>query len=136
MRSWIVFATFTFLGWGLWAFLAKLALRYLDPHSTLIYQGIGTVLVIPAVLIIRRFDLPFHPVGVALACASGLFGAMGALCFLVALSQGKAAVVVSYTGLYPLVTIALSFLILQEVVTIPQGIGIVFALLAVVFLSM
>ena len=135
MKAWIVFATLAFLGWGLWGFLAKVAFKYLDPQSTLIYQGIGTVVVVPAVLAIRQFDLPFHPIGSVLACVSGLFGAVGALCFLLALSQGKAAVVVSFTALYPLVTIALSVLILREAITLTQGIGIVFALLAVVLLA-
>lgn len=135
MKSWMLFSILTLLGWGLWSFLPKFALKYLDPQSTLIYQGIGTLLVVPAVLAIRRFDLPFHPIGAAFAIASGLFGALGALCFLLALSQGKVAVVVSFTALYPLVAIALSFVILQEGITLTQGIGMLFALLAVVLLA-
>lgn len=135
MTSWVIFATLTFLGWGLWGFLPKFALKHLDPQSTLIYQGLGTMLVMPVVLITRQFHLPFHPTGAAFAIASGLFGALGALCFLLALSQGKVAVVVSYTALYPLVTIALSIVVLQETMTLNQGIGILFALLAVLFLA-
>jgi transporter family protein len=135
MTSWVIFATLTFLGWGLWGFLPKFALKHLDPQSTLIYQGLGSMLVLPAVLVARRFHLQFHPAGVAFAVASGLLGALGALCFLLALSRGKVAVVVSITALYPLVTIALSMLVLQETLTLNQGIGILFALLAVLFLS-
>jgi transporter family protein len=135
MTSWVIFATLTFLGWGLWGFLPKFALKHLDPQSTLIYQGLGSMLVLPAVLVARRFHLQFHPAGVAFAVASGFLGALGALCFLLALSRGKVAVVVSITALYPLVTIALSMLVLQETLTLNQGIGILFALLAVLFLS-
>jgi len=136
MKLWMLFATLTMLSWGLWGFLPKFAFKHLDPQSTLVYQGIGTLLVVPVVLAIRQFDLPFHLGGATFAASSGIFGALGALCFLVALSQGKAAVVVSYTALYPLVTIVLSFVLLQEALTLTQGIGILFALLAVVFLSM
>lgn len=136
MKLWMLFATLTFLSWGLWGFLPKFAFKYLDPQSTLIYQALGTLLVVPPVLAIRQFDLSFHPRGATFAVVSGVFGALGALCFLLALSQGKAAVVVSYTALYPLVTIVLSFLLLEETVTLTQGIGILFALLAVVFLAM
>jgi len=135
MKAWQFFATLTVVSWGLWGFLPKLAFKYLDPQSTLIYQGIGTLLVVPVVLASRQFDISFHPHGAILAAASGMFGAVGALCFLLALSQGKASVVVSYSALYPLVTIALSFFLLREAVTLTQGIGILLALLAVVLLS-
>lgn len=135
MKSWMLFATLTFLSWGLWGFLPKFAFKYLDPQSTLIYQGIGTLLVVPAVLATRHFDIAFHPRGAIFAVASGVFGAVGAFCFLLALSQGKVAVVVSFSALYPVVTIVLGFVLLQEAVTLTQGLGILFALLAVVFLS-
>jgi len=136
MTPWIFFATLTLLGWGLWGFLPKFALKYLDPQATLIYQGLGTLLVVPVLLVTRQFNLPFHLTGAAFAIASGMVGILGAYCFLLALSEGKVAVVVSYTALYPLITIALSMLLLGEVLTLTQGVGILFALLAVVLLSL
>jgi transporter family protein len=50
-------------------------------------------------------------------------------------SKGKASVVITMTALYPLVTILLSFFFLRETITIKQGIGILFALLAMLFLA-
>ncbi|MBI3300858.1 MAG: hypothetical protein HYZ72_02085, partial [Deltaproteobacteria bacterium] len=66
----MLFATLTMLSWGLWGFLPKFAFKYLDPQSTLVYQGIGTLLVVPVVLAIRQFDLPFHLSGVTIAVSS------------------------------------------------------------------
>jgi transporter family protein len=71
----------------------------------------------------------------SLALIAGLLGSIGGLCFVHSVSRGKASVVITMTALYPLVTIILSFFFLRETITLKQGIGIVFALLAMLFLA-
>ena len=63
-------------------------------------------------------------------------GSLGALFFLHAVSKQKASIVVTATALYPLITIILACLILKEPITLKQGIGIIFALIAMILLTL
>jgi transporter family protein len=55
--------------------------------------------------------------------------------FYLALGTGKAAIIVPLTALYPVVTLMLSLLILQEKVTLLQAVGIILALVAIILMS-
>ncbi len=73
---------------------------------------------------------------IALAALGGLLNGLGALTSFAALEKGgKASVVIPIVNLYPLVTIAGAWIFLGERLTFTQGIGIAFALIAVVLLA-
>jgi transporter family protein len=59
----------------------------------------------------------------------------GTLLFYQALARGKASVVLPMTAMYPALTVVLALLILGEVVSLKQGLGILFALIAVILLA-
>jgi len=70
------------------------------------------------------------------ALVSSLLNALGAWALLAAMKNGgKASIVVPFTALYPLVTVSLAPLVLNESITALQGGGVVCALIAVVLLS-
>ena len=52
------------------------------------------------------------------------------------MSKGKASSVVTTTALYPLVTLALAFMILKEPITLKQAVGIAFAISAILLISL
>ena len=79
--------------------------------------------------------LDIYPKGVALAMFTGIFGLLGALCFITAVDKGKLSVVVTVTALYPVISLTLAFLILKEPVSLMEIVGMILALVAIVLLS-
>jgi transporter family protein len=55
---------------------------------------------------------------------------VGFLFFFAAIEKGKVSTIIGLSSLYPVVTIALSILLLHEKITRREGLGIAFALLA------
>jgi bacterial/archaeal transporter family protein len=93
------------------------------------------LLVALAMLASRGFRVQTDAPGVLAAIATGVCGLGGAYLFLLALERGKASVVVPFTSLYPLVTLALSVLLLRERPSPANLVGIAFAVVAVALLS-
>jgi bacterial/archaeal transporter family protein len=134
---WQFYASVALLVWGFWGYLPKLALRTLDPRSVLVLEALGGVLVGLAVLASRGFRAPAGAGDMLAAIATGVCGLGGAYFFLLALERGKAkaSVIVPFTALYPLITLALSVLWLRERPSCANLVGIAFAVVAVVLLS-
>jgi transporter family protein len=132
---WQFYASAALLVWGFWGYLPKLALRTLDPRSVLILEGLGGVLVGLAVLASRGFRVQADAGGMLAAVATGICGLGGAYFFLLALERGKASTIVPFTALYPLVTLALSVLLLRERPSPANLAGIAFAVVAVALLG-
>ncbi|MFW3147188.1 MAG: EamA family transporter [Thermoplasmatota archaeon] len=136
LQPYLIFALISLLLYGLWGFFPKLASNAnIDARSILVFEAIGTLAIAFVVLFAIGFKPTFNGKGFVFALLAGIAGAVGSLFFLLALSRGKASVVVTMTALYPLVVIILSTIILKEPITLKQGIGILFALAAVVMFS-
>jgi transporter family protein len=135
MHSWIVPASIAVLVWGVWGFLPKLAVKYMNPWTVTVFQGCGTLLVTIGILVYQWKTLSFHHIGAMLAIAGGVCGLGGTLFFVRALSLGDTNVVVPFTALYPLVTVILSTAILKEPLTAAHILGLILALVAVALLS-
>jgi transporter family protein len=133
--DWVVTAIFALLFWGGWGFFQKLATNSMPPKSVYLFTVSGAFITAFLVLVSLHFRVEVNPKGISLALLAGLLGSIGGLCFVHSVSKGKASVVITMTALYPLVTIILSFLFLRETITLKQGVGIVFALLAMLFLA-
>ncbi len=135
MENWLIAAFISFLIYGFWGFFPKLAVQHIQPSSALIYEIAGAGLVGIIALFVINFQPDTHPKGILFAVLTGVAGMLGTLFFFAAASKGKIAVVVSLTGLYPLITIILAALFLKEPITIKQIFGMGFALLAILLLS-
>lgn len=136
MSAWLVFSLAALVLWSLWGFLPKLATAYLSPSSILIYEMIGSILVGVLVLSSLHFRLEFHPKGMLYGVLTGMAGLLGSLAFLFAVREGQLAVVVTLTALYPVVVIALSFFLLDEPITLKQGISIFLASVAILLVAL
>ena len=130
MGYWFIFGLFALILWGVWGFLPKLATRYIEPRSVLVFQTIGSILVTIVILATIDFRPELHTKGVTLAIVTGIIGTLGTASFLYSIAKGKASIVVTMTALYPIITVILSLLILKEPITIKQGIAIILALTA------
>lgn len=135
MKGWLLPTLLTLLAWGLWAFLPKLATRYLDPKSVIVYQVLGGVLVGLVVLMSLKFQVQFNIPGFTLSLAIGILGFFGAFMYLVAVSKGPLSLVAPITALYPMFAILLGLIFLHETITIKQAAGIGLSLVAIYLIS-
>ncbi len=130
MKPWMLSALVTLLAWGVWGFFSKLASTYTRPRQTLLFQVAGVMAVGLVVLSLERFHIDWSPQGFSWSFAAGFVNFIGFLFFFAAVEKGKVSTVIAMSSLYPVVTIVLSILFLQEKISAREGLGIVCALLA------
>jgi transporter family protein len=135
MKSWLLPVLGSFLFWGLWGFLPKITTRTITPMSAMIFEAIGGMLVAGIAFLSGGYRFELTRQGVFLALLTGMFGILGAWTYLQAVSTGKVSLVVSFTALYPILSILLALLFLGETLSIRQGVGILFALLSMLLIA-
>jgi transporter family protein len=135
MKTWLVPVLGTFIFWGLWGFLPKITTRTISPMSAMVFEAIGGMLVAGVALLGGGYRLELTRQGVFLALLTGIFGILGAWTYLQAVSTGKVSLVVSFTALYPILSILLAVLVLGETLSTRQGVGILFALLSMFLIA-
>jgi transporter family protein len=135
MRGWLLNSMMALICFGLWAFLPKISVKYIDPRSSLVYEVMGGVLVAIIVWssISKGIDHDFR--GVVPAFLTGMVGYLGMFFFLYAVQMGKVSVVASLTAAYPVVTIILAVILLKEKISYVQYTGIFLATTGVILLS-
>lgn len=135
MSAWVLPAILCLVAWGCSRFLPKLATRYIDPQSAFIYEVSGEMLVALVMLVAIGFKPMFHAKGVSLAMLAGVLGGIGVYAYLLAAQRGNVSQLVTLTALYPVVTVMLGYFLLDEAISIRQGIGMVLALIAVILVA-
>ncbi|MCL4503743.1 MAG: EamA family transporter [Deltaproteobacteria bacterium] len=133
--NWLGFSLLAVGLWGLWGFLSKLATLQLSAGAAYLMSIAGHLAVIAFLAATGGLAIPWQPAGLAAALAAGICMAFGLLFFFRALAGGAASVVVPLTSLYPLITVVLSWAILQEDFTLRRLVGVALALVAVWLLS-
>ena len=135
LAPWFWFAVITILTWGVVGLLQKLSTNFISAESSLIWLGVGFLLLEPFVYPGKAL-FGYSGWNIAWALLSGVLNALGAWALFAALkSGGKASIVAPLTALYPLVVIVLAPFILHESISRLQVVGVVCALFAVVCLS-
>ena len=135
MRGWLVNSLIALVCFGLWAFLPKIAVKYIDPKSALIYEVLGGLLVTAVVWLSFDKGIDHDLRGILPAVLTGVIGYLGMFYFLHAVNMGKVSVVASLTAIYPVVTILLAAILLKEKITSLQYVGIFLATTGVALLS-
>lgn len=136
-RPWLVFALATVALWGVWGALAGLSAQHGFP-DTLVYCVWSLTMIPPALYILWRngWKLERSPRAVAYGMTIGLLGAGGQMLLFHTLTIGPAYFVFPIISLSPVVTIALSFLLLRERTGWRGTLGIVLALVALPLLDL
>lgn len=132
---WLLCALLATLSWGLWAFLPKIALQTLPPGDLIFYESFGNLIPAVAIFIFMRGRIRMNVPGIRLIILGSLAAFGSILAYLYALDQGKVAVVVTVTAMYPVVTILLAWAILKEKITPRQCAAIILALIAIYLLA-
>jgi transporter family protein len=133
--AWTIPAVLALILWGVWGLFQKLATNQMPPRNVYFVSALGALSVVSIMFASSRFTLPLNFEGTFFGVLAGVCSSLGGLLFLQAMSKGEAAIVITFTALYPVVSIILSFILLHETITLKQGIGIVLALLSMVLLT-
>ena len=135
MRAWLLNSMSAVVCFGLWAFLPKIAVKYISPKSALVYEVMGGILVAIIVWSTISKGMVYDIRGIAPAFLTGVIGYVGMLFFLNAVNMGKVSVIASLTAVYPAVTIILAMILLKEKLSYIQCVGIFLAITGVALLS-
>lgn len=135
MRTALLPALFILLLWGAWPLLAKVSVGRLGMHALFWSQVSGLLVVGLYLLWTRQSWTVRDPVGFAASVMSGIIVAAGSLLFYHLLRKHPAAVITFLTGLYPVVSLLLAWVILHERVSALQMAGILLAVAALALLA-
>lgn len=130
-KAWLLYALVTTLLWGVWGAFTGLSAERGFPE-TLVYCVWSLTMILPALYVLSRvgWRLDRDPRSVMHGLIIGLTGAGGQMVLFYALTTGPAYLIFPLVSLSPIVTIALSCLLLGERTNITGAAGIVLALLA------
>ena len=135
MERWVIYAIVATAMWGLGSFFGKIALMRDIPYRVYFFEGIGTLTVLTSLIILRRHEIFTGFAVNPYALLMGLTWGIGTIIFIIALQPAKLSALVPLTAVYPAVTVILGVVVLHERLDLREILGIVFAILAVVFLS-
>jgi transporter family protein len=135
MKNWYLFSLATMVSWGVWGIFGKMASAQINAKFLILISITTSFLLLWIIFLISGFEVEKKGPGIGLAMLAGTAGSIGSIFFYLALKNGKASVVVPLTALYPLVTVALSFVFLKEHVSALNIIGIVLAMIASLLLA-
>ena len=132
--DYIKYTFIALIGWGFWAIGSKMMTRYFNTSSTSFWISLSGIIFLSIYLVFRR-DLMVNK-HVLYAVPIGLVSLVAILGFYKALKSGPASVVVPLTNMYVIFPVLYGFIFLKETITTTRILGIVFAIIATVFLSL
>jgi drug/metabolite transporter (DMT)-like permease len=135
-KLWLVYAIITTVFWGIWGALIEIPEKAGFP-STLIYVVWSLTMIPPALVAMHligwKFD--FRPKSIFLGMTVGILGAGGQLILFKTLAISPAYLVYPFISMSPVVTIALSMILLKERANKFGWGGVILALIAIPLLS-
>ena len=139
MEKWLVYSLITLTLWGIWGVLLKKASSSLEWYQVYVFANTAIVIAILTLVLIHGKNLTNNvtPSIALIAFLSGVTGTLGYVFLIRSLEAGgNASIVIPLTSLYPLITVALSAIVLGENVTFRKAVGAVLAVAAIVLLSL
>lgn len=130
-KTWLIYALVTTVTWGFWGALSSIPMGNGFP-STLVYCVWALTMIVPGVVVLRihHWKVQTDRKSVIYGSLIGFLGAGGQLLLFQALKVGPAYLIFPIISISPVVTIALSYLLLKERTGALGVIGIVLALIA------
>jgi len=130
-RAWLINALATVVLWGVWGAFSGLSPERGFPE-TLVYCVWALTMIPPALIVLAGtgWKLDRDPRAIGYGLAVGLLGAGGQMVLFYAVARGPAYLIFPIVSLSPVITIALSFLLMGERTGRLGAVGIILALLA------
>ena len=132
---WLWYALLGVFLWGLWGFLSKIGSDTASPMQMQILFTLGMLPVAIGMFIQMRGKLDRDRVGITYGLLCGIATGVGTLGYFAALRDQNASVVTPLTGVFPVLTVILAFVILRERLNKVQMGGMLLALASIVILS-
>jgi uncharacterized membrane protein len=133
--AWLWYALIGIFFWGLWGFLSKVGADAASPLQMQILFTLGMLPVAGVMLLHMRAKLDRNLGGITYGLLCGIATGIGTLGYYAALRDQSASVVTPVTGLFPVLTVVLAFVLLRERLNKVQMGGMLLALASVVILS-
>jgi bacterial/archaeal transporter family protein len=135
MKPWVAPTICSLGAFGFWGLFTKISSEQLNSKSSFIYQALGVGITALFSMLFLQGKVQASPHGAFCGILIGIFYSFGCIFYFVAASRGEVSTVVTVTALYPLVTVLLSVVFLNEKLHLNQVLGIGLALIAMVLLS-
>ena len=132
---WLWYALLGVFFWGLWGFLSKIGSDSASPMQMQILFTLGMLPVALGMFIQMRGKLDRDRIGITYGLLCGIATGVGTLGYFAALHGQNASVVTPLTGVFPVLTVILAFVILRERLNKVQMGGMLLALASIVILS-
>jgi len=132
---WLWYAFLCIFWWGLWGFLSKIGSVTASPLQMQILFTLGMLPVAIGMLLHMRGKLDRDRVGISYGLLCGIATGLGTLGYFAALRKQNASIVTPLTGVFPILTVALAFVVLRERLNKVQMGGMLLALASIVILS-
>jgi transporter family protein len=125
-----------FLAWGVWGLAAKFAVKQIG-MQLLVWGQLATLALFPLYFILFKELLPLKldATGIGWALVTGVLGALGTLFLYLTLRAAPTSTVIPLSSLYPVVTVILAYIFLQEELSPTRLLGVGCALAAVWLLT-
>jgi transporter family protein len=133
--AWLWYALIGIFLWGLWGFLSKIGADTANPVQMQFLFTLGMLPVAGAMLLHTRTKLDRDLGGIGYGLLCGVATGVGTLGYYAALRHQSASVVTPVTGLFPVLTVLLAFVLLRERLNRVQVAGMFLALASVVIFS-
>jgi transporter family protein len=114
--------------WGLWSFLPKVTVNLIPARQAMFFHALGGFLVGLATLYGAGSIREVNWQGALLAVITGAVGVGGSVLFYRMIQHETASFTAVVTSLYPIVSVALAILFLNESLTMKQGIASLLAM--------
>lgn len=128
------YAFIALVGWGFWAIGSKILTRYFNTLSTTFWISFWSIIFLSFFLFFRK-NLMINKY-VIYSIPVGLISLVAIIAFYKALKIGPSSVVLPLTNMYVILPVLFGFIVLKEPITMIRVLGIIFAILAAVFLTL
>lgn len=122
--------------YGAWGYWGTRASDFINPLSITFYSSIGVLISGVIALVLLGFKPEISAKGSAYGLLNGLANGIACIFFILALRNGPTMPVVLVTSMYPMITLLFCMIFLKQELSLKQGLGMAFALMALILFSM
>ena len=133
--AWYYSSLIALILYGVWGYWGTRASSFISPLSITFYSSLGVLISGIVALILLDFKPGFCAKGSTYGLLHGLANGIACIFFIMALRKGPAIPVVMITSMYPVITLILCVLFLEHELTLKQGLGMFFALTALILFA-
>ena len=130
----MIFSLLSAICWSLFDIARKELAQHINPKFLSLAMSLSVVPLFFFLWVVQGSQFPstsyYFP-----ATISGVFAAIGSVCFMLAISKGKLAIVLSITACTPFISAVISLFLLNEILSSYEWLGIVLVVFATMLLA-